>query len=85
MPKGSRSADQPGKLKKESRIDPRAAERMALKWEAARKLDLITKVEELGWGGLSSKETGAIGAVVSQMARERGLVEKKTQTAASKE
>lgn len=78
MPKRSQSGEQPGKLKQESHSDPRVQERMALKWEAARQLELTAKVEKLGWGGLSSRETGAIGAFVSRMARERGLSEHKT-------
>ncbi len=69
MAKRSRKSEQTGKLKEELQAIQSAGERLSLKWEAARNLQLLTKVEQVGWGGLSSKETGAIGAWVSRMKR----------------
>ena len=36
-----------------------------LKYEAAEELGLLEKLIEVGWGGLSARETGLIGAKVS--------------------
>lgn len=36
-----------------------------LKYEAAEELGLLDKLVEVGWGGLTAKETGMIGARVS--------------------
>jgi small acid-soluble spore protein F (minor alpha/beta-type SASP) len=44
-----------------------------LKFEAAGELGLIDKVRAVGWGNLTSKETGKIGALIAG----RGRNEKK--------
>lgn len=36
-----------------------------LKYEAAEELGLLDKLMEVGWGGLSARETGLIGARVA--------------------
>lgn len=36
-----------------------------LKYEAAEELGLLDKLMEVGWGGLSARETGQIGARVA--------------------
>lgn len=43
-----------------------------LKREAAERLGLVEKIYAQGWGGLSSAESGRIGALVNRMLRERG-------------
>ncbi len=35
-----------------------------LKYEIAEELGLIDKIEEVGWGGLTAKESGKIGGLV---------------------
>jgi small acid-soluble spore protein F (minor alpha/beta-type SASP) len=35
------------------------------KYEIAEELGLIEKVEKLGWGGLTAKETGRIGGLIT--------------------
>lgn len=35
------------------------------KYEIARELGLLTRVREVGWAGLSAKETGRIGGLLS--------------------
>ncbi len=35
------------------------------KYEIAEELGLIDKVEKLGWGGLTAKETGRIGGLIT--------------------
>lgn len=42
-----------------------------LKREAAEKLGLVEKIYAQGWGGLSSAESGRVGALVNRMLRER--------------
>ncbi|WP_020374614.1 small, acid-soluble spore protein, alpha/beta type [Sulfobacillus thermosulfidooxidans] len=71
MAKQSRNSHGPGKLKTDSN-----SQRLndALKWEAAQQLGLVSKVQDVGWGGLSAKETGAIGAWVIRLKREKGLI-----------
>ena len=41
-----------------------------LKYEAAAELGLLEKLIEVGWGGLSARETGMIGARVKKGAIE---------------
>lgn len=38
-----------------------------LKWEAARRLGLVDKVRRVGWGGLSSAESGRIGGLMTRL------------------
>ncbi|MFW6006357.1 MAG: small, acid-soluble spore protein, alpha/beta type [Halanaerobiales bacterium] len=39
---------------------------MKLKLEAVEELDLADKVKELGWGGLTSEETGKMGGYITK-------------------
>ena len=41
------------------------------KYEAARELGLMEKLEHVGWAGLSAAESGRIGGMVSAKKRER--------------
>ncbi len=38
---------------------------LMVKYEIAEELGLIDKVKKLGWGGLTAKETGRIGGLIS--------------------
>lgn len=38
---------------------------MIMKYEIAEELGLIDKVKQLGWGGLTAKETGRIGGLMT--------------------
>lgn len=40
-----------------------------MKMEIANELGLMDKVEELGWGGLTAKETGRIGGLMTAKKR----------------
>ena len=42
-----------------------------MKMEIAKELGLMDKVEELGWGGLTAKETGRIGGVMTAKKKKR--------------
>jgi len=42
-----------------------------MKMEIAKELGLIDKVEELGWGGLTAKETGRIGGLMTAKKKQR--------------
>ncbi|TCT14338.1 small acid-soluble spore protein alpha/beta type [Natranaerovirga pectinivora] len=41
-----------------------------MKYEIAKELGLMEKVEELGWKSLSAKETGRIGGLMTKRKRE---------------
>lgn len=49
-----------------------AQEQLRLKYRAAEQLGLTQKLLTVGWGGLSAKETGHIGGLVSGMKKHRG-------------
>ena len=40
-------------------------EKDILKYEIAEELGLMDKVNEVGWGGLTAKETGRIGGIMT--------------------
>ncbi|NLJ57864.1 MAG: small, acid-soluble spore protein, alpha/beta type [Tissierellia bacterium] len=42
-----------------------------MKMEIAKELGLMDKVEELGWGGLTAKETGRIGGLMTAKKKKR--------------
>lgn len=42
-----------------------------MKMEIAEELGLMEKVEELGWGGLTAKETGRIGGLMTAKKKKR--------------
>ncbi|WP_053956144.1 small, acid-soluble spore protein, alpha/beta type [Inediibacterium massiliense] len=47
------------------------------KYEIAQELGLLEKVENLGWGGLTAKETGRIGGLIT--VRKKQLNKKNTE------
>ncbi len=44
---------------------------MIMKYEIAEELGLIDKVKKLGWGGLTAKETGRIGGIMTAKKKEK--------------
>ena len=44
-------------------------ERDILKYEIAEELGLMDKVSQVGWGGLTAKETGKIGGIMTSRAK----------------
>ncbi|MDD2496489.1 MAG: small, acid-soluble spore protein, alpha/beta type [Tissierellia bacterium] len=42
-----------------------------MKLEIAKEIGLIEKLEELGWGGLTAKETGRIGGLMTAKKKKR--------------
>ena len=46
-------------------------EREKMKYQAARELGLMEKLQSVGWAGLSAAESGRIGGLVSAKKRER--------------
>ena len=42
-----------------------------LKCEIAKELGLMEKVERYGWGGLTARETGRIGGIMTRRKREK--------------
>lgn len=41
-----------------------------LKYEIAEELGLMDKIDEVGWGGLTAKESGRIGGLITVKKRE---------------
>lgn len=51
---------------------------LAMKYEIAEELGLLEKVEQLGWKGLTAKESGRIGGIMGRRkieARKQGTVQ----------
>ena len=42
-----------------------------MKYEAARELGLMEKLERVGWAGLSTEESGRVGGIVSGRLRKK--------------
>ena len=42
-----------------------------MKYEIAQELGLLDRVREVGWAGLSAKETGRIGGLITQQKRKQ--------------
>ena len=42
-----------------------------MKYEIARELGLLDRVREVGWAGLTAKETGRIGGLIGQKKRKQ--------------
>ncbi len=58
------------KLRKEKKKKELTADDL-MKLEIAKELGLMDKVEELGWGGLTAKETGRIGGLMTAKKKQR--------------
>ncbi len=43
-----------------------------LKYEIAGELGLLDKIEEVGWAGLTAKESGRIGGIMTSRKRNKG-------------
>ena len=41
-----------------------------LKYEIAKELDLMDKINQVGWGGLTAKESGRIGGLITVRKKE---------------
>ena len=58
------------KIKSNKELSAEEALREKLKYEIAEELGLKDKVDEQGWGGLTSEETGRIGGIMTKKKRE---------------
>ena len=58
-----------GAIRREALTRLSREERM--KYELARELGLLERVREVGWAGLSAKETGRIGGLIGQSHRRK--------------
>lgn len=47
-----------------------------LKMEIAEELGLLDKVDQVGWGGLTAKESGRIGGLMTAKKKKKALEEK---------
>ena len=66
---GKTAALIPGAMRREALTRLSREERM--KYELARELGLLERVREVGWAGLSAKETGRIGGLIGQSHRRK--------------
>ena len=53
-------------------IDDRLTENDALKYEIAEELGLLNKVKEFGWKGLTARESGKIGGIMTKRKKMSG-------------
>ncbi|MFW5647455.1 MAG: small, acid-soluble spore protein, alpha/beta type [Candidatus Alkaliphilus sp. MAG34] len=53
------------KDKKSDKIAEEFTPNMIMKYEIAEEQGLIDKIKRLGWGGLTAKETGRIGGIMT--------------------
>jgi hypothetical protein len=58
------------KVKKEKKVKELTPDDL-MKLEIAKEIGLMDKVEELGWGGLTAKETGRIGGLMTAKKKQR--------------
>lgn len=58
------------KIKSNKELTKEELLREKIKYEIADELGLKDKVDELGWGGLSSEETGRIGGIMTKRKRQ---------------
>ncbi|MFA5527909.1 MAG: small, acid-soluble spore protein, alpha/beta type [Peptostreptococcales bacterium] len=49
-------------------------EKDILKLEIAEELGLMDKVKEVGWGGLTAKETGRIGGIMTSRTKNKNFM-----------
>lgn len=49
----------------------RLSREQRMKYEVARELGLLDRVREVGWAGLTAKETGRIGGLIGQRSRRK--------------
>lgn len=61
---------------RKSKMKKTPADIEELKLEIAEELGLLDKVKSVGWAGLSAKETGRMGGLVTKRKRELKLQEK---------
>lgn len=65
-------AEQIGKSRK-SKMKKTPDDIEAMKMEIAEELGLLPKVQKLGWAGLTAKETGRMGGLLTQRKKKQGL------------
>ena len=58
-----------GQSSKQTTVPEARAALDNMKYEIARELGLLDRVREVGWGGLTAKETGRIGGLIGQKKR----------------
>ena len=66
---GKKDERLPGAVRRSALTRLTREERM--KYELARELGLLDRVREVGWAGLSAKETGRIGGLIGQSRRRK--------------
>lgn len=61
---------------RKSKMKKTPADMEELKLEIAEELGLLDKVKSVGWAGLSAKETGRMGGMLTKKKRELGFFKK---------
>ena len=59
-------------MKEKKQLTQAEKEALALKMEVAEELGLLDKVEKVGFRGLTSRESGQIGGIISRRLKEEG-------------
>lgn len=63
-------------MKEKKKLTEAEKKDLAMKYEIAGELGLLDKVEQLGWKGLTSRESGRIGGIMGKRKREEKIKEK---------
>lgn len=61
------------KIKSNKELSPEEQLREKIKYEIAEELGLREKVDECGWSGLTSEETGRIGGIMTKRKKELNI------------
>ncbi|MGO1470896.1 MAG: small, acid-soluble spore protein, alpha/beta type [Tissierella sp.] len=59
------------KIKKKKKKKKKLTKDDILKYEIAEELGLLEKIEDLGWGGLTAKESGRIGGIMTSRKKKK--------------
>ncbi len=57
-------------MKEKKKMTPEEKANMEIKYEIAEELGLLEKVEQVGWKGLTSEESGKIGGIMGKRKRQ---------------
>ena len=63
-------------MKEKKELTEEEKKNLAMKYEIAEELGLLDKVEQLGWKGLTSRESGRIGGIMGKRKRAERKIRK---------
>lgn len=65
------------KIKSNKELSKMEKLREEMKYEIAKELGLSSKVDKVGWGGLTAEETGRIGGIMTKIKKDRNIPKNK--------